>query len=98
LSAGIKSNFGTMTKPLIVGHANRNALFAVSLAKNGFTSGAKAFEHHQGFFAVFNGASDTYDATPLVEDWNSAPRILDPVKGNKLKRYPCCYALAAPLD
>lgn len=98
LSAGIKSNFGTMTKPLIVGHANRNALFAVALARNGFTSGAKAFEHHQGFFAVFNGAPDSYDATPLIENWDTAPRILDPVKGNKLKRYPCCYALAAPLD
>jgi 2-methylcitrate dehydratase PrpD len=98
LSAGIKSNFGTMTKPLIVGHANRNALFAVALAKNGFTSGARAFEHHQGFFAVFNGAPDSYDASPLIESWDSVPRILDPVKGNKLKRYPCCYALAAPLD
>lgn len=98
LSAGIKSNFGTMTKPLIVGHANRNALFAVALAQNGFTSGAKAFEHHQGFFAVFNGAPDSYDATPLIENWGLVPRILDRVKGNKLKRYPCCYALAAPLD
>ncbi len=98
LSAGIKSNFGTMTKPLVVGHANRNALLAVALAKNGFTSGPRAFEHHQGFFAVFNGAPDSYDATPLIESWNSVPRILDPVKGNKLKLYPCCYALAAPLD
>ncbi len=98
LAAGIKSNFGTMTKPLIVGHANRNALFAVALAQNGFTSGEKAFEHHQGFFAVFNGAPDSYDPAPLTEDWNAAPRILDPVKGNKIKRYPCCYALAAPLD
>lgn len=98
LAAGIKSNFGTMTKPLIVGHANRNALFAVALAQNGYTSGAKAFEHHQGFFAVFNGAADTYDAKPLTENWDDIPRILDPVKGNKIKRYPCCYALAAPLD
>jgi 2-methylcitrate dehydratase PrpD len=98
LSAGIKSNFGTMTKPLIVGHANRNALFAIALARNGFTAGAKAFEHNQGYFAVFNGALDSYDVRPIIDNWDADPRILDPVKSNKFKRYPCCYALAAPLD
>lgn len=98
LASGIKSNFGSMTKPLIVGHANRNALMAVNLARAGFTSGAQAFEHHQGFFAVFNGDPETYDASFLTEAWEEAPRILDRAKGIKQKRFPCCYALAPPLD
>jgi len=98
LSAGIKSNFGTMTKPLIVGHANRNALMAINLARAGYTAGPRAFEHHQGFFAVFNGAPDTYDPSFITELWGGEPRLLDRIKGNKQKRYPCCYAIASPLD
>lgn len=97
-SSGIKSNFGSMTKPLIVGHANRNALIAVALARNGFTAGAKAFEHHHGFFAVFNGDRQTYAPEFLTEPWDGELRILDRAKGIKQKRYPCCYALAPPLD
>lgn len=98
LSSGIKSNFGSMTKPLIVGHANRNALLAVALARNGFTAGPEAFEHPQGFFAVFNGGPDTYAPSFLTEEWEDEPRILDRKKGVKQKRFPCCYALAPPLD
>lgn len=97
-ASGIKSNFGSMTKPLIVGHANRNALIAVALARAGFSSGSNAFEHHQGFFAVFNGAPESYDATFLVEPWSGPLRVLDRQKGIKQKRFPCCYALAPPLD
>lgn len=97
-ASGIKSNFGSMTKPLIVGHANRNALTAIALARAGFSSGPAAFEHHQGFFAVFNGDPATYDPSFIVEPWTDAPRILDRQKGIKQKRFPCCYALAPPLD
>jgi 2-methylcitrate dehydratase PrpD len=98
LASGIKSNFGTMTKPLIVGHANRNALMAVKLAQSGFSAGARAFEHHQGFFAVFNGDPSTYDASFLTEPWEDEIRLLDRSKGNKQKRFPCCYAIQPPLD
>ena len=97
-ASGIKSNFGSMTKPLIVGHANRNALTATALARAGFSSGPTTFEHHQGFFAVFNGAPESYDASFIVEPWSGPLRILDRQKGIKQKRFPCCYALAPPLD
>ncbi|ALM82258.1 MmgE/PrpD family protein [Bordetella sp. N] len=97
-AAGIKSNFGSMTKPLIVGHANRNALLAALLAKNGHTAGAQAFEHPQGYFAVFNGGPETVAPQFLTEDWTAEPRILDREKGVKQKRYPCCFALAPLLD
>lgn len=97
-ASGIKSNFGSMTKPLIVGHANRNALTAVALARAGFSSGPLAFEHHQGFLSVFNGDPSTYDVSYVTEPWTDEPRILDRQKGIKQKRFPCCYALAPPLD
>ena len=35
-SCGIKANFGTMTKPLHVGHVGRNGLFAALIAERGF--------------------------------------------------------------
>ena len=38
LASGIKANFGTMTKPLHVGHTARGGLFAAMLAREGFTA------------------------------------------------------------
>src|SRR5207302_8171644 len=60
LAGCIKANFGTMTKPLHVGHCARNGLFAALLAEQEFTANPDAFEHNQGFLDVFNGAG-TYD-------------------------------------
>src|ERR1700722_20226027 len=60
-ASGIKANFGTMTKPLHVGHTARNALFAAMLARDGFTANHGAMEHKQGFLEVFNGVG-TYNA------------------------------------
>ena len=37
-ACGIKANFGTMTKPLHVGHVGRNGLFAALIAERGFES------------------------------------------------------------
>src|SRR3954469_5123744 len=52
-ASGIKANFGTMMKPLHVGHCSRNGLFAALLAREGYTANAAtAFEHKQGFFNV----------------------------------------------
>jgi len=50
-ASGIKANFGTMMKPLHVGHCARNGLYAAVLAREGYTANtASAFEHKQGFF------------------------------------------------
>src|SRR3954452_12417619 len=51
LASGIKANFGTMTKPLHVGHTARNGLFAAMLAREGFTANDAALEHRQGFLS-----------------------------------------------
>jgi 2-methylcitrate dehydratase PrpD len=70
-ASGVKSNFGTMMKPLHVGHCARNGLFAARLAREGYTANtASAFEHKQGFFEVFNGAG-TYDAAKILPAWGN---------------------------
>ncbi len=48
-AAGLKYNFGTMTKPLHVGKAAMNGVIAARLAARGFTARDDAIEGPQGF-------------------------------------------------
>ena len=89
LASGIKSNFGSMTKPLHVGHGNRNGLYAAMLAKEGFTSNDNAFEHKQGFLEVFNGPG-TYNVDKMLADWGNPFDLVS--VGVGLKKHPCCGA------
>ena len=95
LASGLKANFGTMTKPLHVGHASRNGAFAALLAREGFTAGEKAFEHEMGFFEVFNGPGN-YDASRVLERWADPLDVVDPGVG--VKPYPCGASTHAPVD
>ncbi len=95
LAAGIKANFGTMTKPLHVGHCARSGVLAALLAKGGFTAGARAFEHPQGFLNVFNGAGN-FDASRIFEHWGAPLDIVEPGLG--LKQYPCCGSTHPAID
>lgn len=95
LAAGIKSNFGTMTKPLHVGHCARSGLFAALLARDGFTASASAFEHKQGYFNVFNGEGN-YDAAKILPAWGKPFDIVRP--GIAIKQYPCCGSTHPALD
>lgn len=95
LASGVKANFGTMTKPLHVGHASRSGLFAALLAREGFTANPLAFEHQQGFLEVFNGAGH-YEAGRILADWGSPYQIEAPGVGVKL--YPCCGSTHCPID
>jgi 2-methylcitrate dehydratase PrpD len=95
LASGIKANFGTMTKPLHVGHAARNGLMAALLAADGFTATEEAFEHAQGFFLVFNGAGN-FSAEAVLADWASPLDILKP--GIAIKQYPCCGSTHPAVD
>lgn len=97
LAGGIKSNFGSETKALVVGQAARSAVMAVRLAQEGFSAGQTAFEHHHGYFNVFNG-SENVDPTALTESWDGTPHILDTEKSNNFKYFSCCYAILSPLD
>lgn len=49
LSSGLLASFGTHAKALNVGHACQNAIYAASLAKQGFTGSARAITGEKGF-------------------------------------------------
>ena len=51
-AAGLKSVFGTMSKPLHAGKAAQNGLLAARLAARGFTSDMDILDSDQGFAAV----------------------------------------------
>jgi 2-methylcitrate dehydratase PrpD len=87
LSSGLKANFGTMTKPLHIGHCGRNGLFAALLAEAGFDANASVFEHTQGFFNVFNGPG-LFDADKALAGWGAPLEIEH--QSIALKQFPCC--------
>jgi len=95
LAAGIKANFGTMTKPLHVGNCARSGLMAALLARKGFTANSDAFEHTQGFFNVFNGPGN-YDVSRILDGWGEPFDIVSP--GACYKQYPCCASTHAAVD
>lgn len=94
-ASGLKANFGTMTKPLHVGHCARNGLLAVLLVREGFTANPGALEHKQGFLEVFNGAG-TYDIAKILADWG-APFMIETGEPG-LKPYPCCGSTHGAID
>jgi 2-methylcitrate dehydratase PrpD len=94
-SSGLKANFGTMTKPLHVGHCSRNGLLAALLAADGFTANDGAIEHRQGFLQVFNGAGN-FDAEAILRDWGQPWDIVQP--GVAIKQYPCCGSTHPAVD
>jgi 2-methylcitrate dehydratase PrpD len=57
-SAGLRANFGTMTKPYHAGQAARAGLIAALLARDGFTSSGEALQHRHGYLALFGGGPD----------------------------------------
>jgi 2-methylcitrate dehydratase PrpD len=58
LAAGLRENFGTMTKPLHAGRAAENGVTAALLAQAGFTSATNILEARRGFFNAMAGGYD----------------------------------------
>jgi len=94
-ASGVKANFGTMTKPLHVGHSSRNGLLAALLTAEGFTANPGALEHPQGFLHVFNGKGN-FDADAILRDWGQPWDIVQP--GVAIKQYPCCGSTHPAID
>jgi 2-methylcitrate dehydratase PrpD len=68
-AAGLKSQFGTMCKPLHAGHAAATGVQAARLAARGFTSRTDILETPQGFAATQgHGASAERFNRALLED------------------------------
>ena len=95
MASGVKANFGTMTKPLHVGHCARNGMLAALLAREGFTANSAVFEHQQGYFAAFNGPGN-YDLSIIVDLWGKPFDIVLP--GIAFKQYPCCGSTHPAID
>ena len=95
MAAGIKANFGTMTKPFHVGQASRNGLLAALLAEEGMTANPDALEGDQGFFEVFNGTGN-YNPDVVMKTWADPLDIIEP--GIAFKRHPCCASTHPAID
>ncbi len=85
-AAGIRVNFGTMTKPLHVGRAAHNGVVAAELAARGFTGGKDALDPPWGFMQVFSHGGG-FDADRIVGKLGNPHVIVWP--GVSIKPYPC---------
>lgn len=84
LAAGIRCNFGTMTKPLHVGRACENGITAALLAQRGYTADPQALDGPWGFFAVQGGG---VSAEKVGQGFGRTWTIVEP--GVSIKPYPC---------
>jgi 2-methylcitrate dehydratase PrpD len=57
-AAGLRSNFGSMTKPFTAGHAAENGVVAVDFASLGWTASEEILEAKEGFFSAAGGGFD----------------------------------------
>jgi 2-methylcitrate dehydratase PrpD len=83
-AAGIRCNFGTMTKPLHVGRAAENGITAALLAARGFTADPDALDGAWGFYAVQGGG---VSAEKTLQGFGKVWSIIEP--GVSIKPYPC---------
>lgn len=83
-AAGIRCNFGTMTKPLHVGRAAENGVTAALLAARGFTADPDALDGPWGFFAVQGGGASS---EKVSHGFGKTCSIVEP--GVSIKPYPC---------
>ncbi len=84
MSAGIRVNFGSMTKPLHAGRAAESGVTAVELASRGFTAGGDPLDGEWGYFQVLGGGADL---PRLVSTLGTPHSIIEP--GVSIKPYPC---------
>jgi 2-methylcitrate dehydratase PrpD len=69
-AAGLRENFGTMTKPFHAGHASEGGVVAAELAALGFTASPNILEADRGFFrAAGGGYSAEMIAGKLGKPW-----------------------------
>jgi 2-methylcitrate dehydratase PrpD len=92
-SGGLRANFGTMTKPLHAGLANRTGVEAALLARSGFTASTEALEQRFGWHDVICAGEGDLDA---VIDGLGDGYAID--EGLVFKLYPCCGANHYAID
>lgn len=91
-AAGLKSNFGTMTKPLHAGKAAQNGLMAATLAARGFTARENTLDIRQGFGdTMAEGELDIDSALERIGELFHTQDVL-------FKYHPACYGVHAPTE
>ena len=93
-AAGIRQNFGTMTKPLHSGFTARNGVIAAMLAQRGWTADPGAVEGPLGFCKVFFGDGH-YDLAGLHA---SLSRPFHYVSSIRIKKFSACGQAARPIE
>ncbi len=84
LAAGLRENFGTMTKPLHAGRAAESGIVATDLARLGWTATDKVLESPRGFFQAHGGG---YDLESIQGRLGAPWTFADP--GVSIKPHPC---------
>lgn len=93
-SAGIRANFGTMTKPLHSGFAAGSGLRAALLAEDGVTGSDQALFGTNGYLELYGTEASNADLLPAAL---GQPFVLvEP--GVTLKKYACCFATHRAID
>ena len=82
-AAGLRANFGSMTKPLQVGHASGNGVAAADLASIGWTAADDILEDPLGFFKA---AGERFNPEAIM---NRLGRPWIVASGFEIKRFPC---------
>ncbi len=90
-AAGLKSNFGTMCKPLHAGTASEHGLRAARLAARGFTARGDSLECDQGF------ASSQSDHLSIDAALGEPPQGWH-LRNNLFKYHAACYLTHAPIE
>jgi 2-methylcitrate dehydratase PrpD len=84
MAAGIRANFGTMTKPLHVGRAAENGVTAAMLVREGFSANEEALDGRWGYLAI---AGPGGDPDLAIDRLGNPFSIVSP--GVSIKPYPC---------
>jgi 2-methylcitrate dehydratase PrpD len=82
-SAGLRENFGTMTKPFHAGRASESGVAAAQFASYGWTATDHILEAPRGFFSAAGGG---YDAQAIAGKLGSPWTMADP--GVSIKPHP----------
>ena len=82
-AAGLRENFGTMTKPLHAGRAAESGVAAAELAGLGWTAAPNILEAQRGFFQAAGGG---FDSTAIMDKLGKPWTFVSP--GVSIKPFP----------
>src|SRR5262245_31801565 len=82
-AGGLRSNFGSMTKPFTAGHAAENGIVAADLASIGWTASEEILEAKEGWFSAAGGG---FDPEAIMNRLGKSWTFADP--GVSIKPFP----------